>query len=78
LNPVSAAIAVKAIRNKNFDELQTELDDELDDFQIEGGEVTYSAMLELFAAIKKSRRVLNGRPFVSVKSADGEVVDIWL
>lgn len=41
-------------------------------------EFTYGQMHSLMKALKKSKKVLDGVPFVEVKSSDGEEVTVWL
>jgi len=64
LNPVSAAICVKALRSRKLSVLQDD--------------IPYFAMLKLFRAIRKSRHLLQGQPLVRVNSANGEIVEIWI
>ena len=74
LNPVSAAIFVKAINSKKLVDLQDE--NFINTPQDE--RVTYSDTLKFFAAVRQSRKILQGEPMVSVHSADGDVVEIWI
>ena len=75
LNPVSAAICVKVVNNQKFmgSEAQSLLS-----INNENRELSHSAMCKLFRTVRKSRRLLQGQPLVSVNSADGEVVEIWI
>lgn len=41
-------------------------------------EFTYRQMNSLMKALRKSKKVLDGAPFVEVKSSDGEEVMVWL
>ena len=41
-------------------------------------EFTYGQMNSLMKALRKSKKVLDGVPFVEVKSSGGEEVTVWL
>ena len=73
-NPATAAICVKALHNKHYSMLQNQSLLTAD----EDNPLTYAAVRRLFSAIRKSRRILKGQPLVSVASADGDVVEIWI
>jgi len=76
LNPLSAAICTKVLKSKNNEKWKA--NNAVIDTRENHNAITYSAMLKLFKAIRKSRRVLKGQPLVSAKSSNGEVVEIWL
>ncbi|MCL1788290.1 MAG: hypothetical protein FWG38_09930 [Defluviitaleaceae bacterium] len=73
-NPATAAICVKALHNKHYSVFKSQGLLAAD----EANPLTYSTMRKLFSAIRKSRRVLQGQPLVTVYSADGDVVEIWM
>ena len=41
-------------------------------------ELNYKQMNALMKALRKSKKVLDGVPFVEVKDADGDEVTVWL
>jgi len=77
LNPVSAAICVRALKGKKYAKLKA-ASSTLIETRANKGIVTYSATLKLFKAIRKSRHILKGQPLVMVHGSDGDVVEIWL
>lgn len=66
LNSAGAAIISKAIGHSS------EADED------EGIMISYESLQKLFKAIKKGKVVLKGEPLLSVESACGETVYIWL
>jgi len=42
------------------------------------GQISFFAMCRLFRAVKRSRHLLKGQPFISATSADGDAVEIWI
>jgi len=40
--------------------------------------IPYSLMRKLFKEVRKSRKLLQGQPLISVDSADGAKVEIWI
>jgi len=69
LNPLGIVICTKVINGNFTNSLFS---------KATGHKVSYSKMRRLFKVIRKSRRILQGQPIVSAKSAGGEVVEIWI
>ena len=57
LNPVSAAICVKAVKSKNFAEIE---DNNLLAINNKNGQLSYPAMCKLFRVMRQSRYLLQG------------------
>jgi len=69
LNPIGAAICTKVIKIGLSHSGASVRNHEV---------IPYSAICQLFKHIRQSRYILDGEPLVSVRSADGDCVDIWI
>jgi len=78
LNPVTAAIV--AFGSKHATKYVSWETISGGHLSSESGEnpITFNNMRKLFVTIRRCRRVLKGQPLVSVRSHDGDNVDIWL